>query len=282
MDNLSVNKQHFDQEFSTVSVDRIVAAVSRAQETLALRIANNFSGSAAFYRDDFQQRIKDAEILELGAGNGLNALLMVALGAKRLVAVDISTETQRIIEAAAVRLGFQNISVVIGDLAQMEIPPASYDFVVGVAILHHLTHEQESAYLDVTRRILRQTGEARFLEPMRNFRLLDELRWLIPAAGRPSKLNAAAFQKWKDADPHPQRDHSSAHYEAVGRRFFEETRIIPSRLFERARRFFPNNTPSAKAIGRIGWTLDSALPRPLVRAFGSQQLIVYRSPKSTA
>lgn len=281
MDNLSVNKQHYDQQYSSVSVDWVVERVESAATTLPFLINNNLAGFADFFRGDFQQRVKGAEILELGAGNGLNALLMVAMGAKRVVANDISVETGRIVEQAAARLGFQNVSVLIGDFAEMDIAPASFDLVVGRSFLHHLTDEQEIPYLDKTRAVLRRHGEGRFLEPMRNSSLVEEARWLIPAAGRPSKLNAAAFQKWKEADPHPTRDNSSAHYEVVGRRFFDEVIIYPSRFLERVRRFFPNNTAGARVAGRMGRALDNVLPTGVVRSLGSQQTIVYRLPKAS-
>ena len=49
---------------------------------------------------------------------------------------------------------------------------------MGKAFLHHLTHEDEALYLSKVAALLREGGEARFVEPAVNSRILDSVRTL--------------------------------------------------------------------------------------------------------
>src|SRR5262249_21657548 len=160
-------------------------------------------------------------VLEIGCGDGINALIMGALGAE-VIANDISSESERLVREASARLRLHNVRAISGDFTKLDLPFRSFDFVVGKALLHHLTHECENEYLARIGQLLKYEGEARFFEPAINSKILDKIRWLVPVPGRPSILQKAAYARWKAEDPHPERDNSSTYYLSNGRKYFKE------------------------------------------------------------
>ena len=80
-------------------------------------------------------------VLDGGCGNGRYARLVNDWGA-RVVAVDISDA----VETAAVNLaGRSNVDVVQADLFRLPFPPATFDIVFSVGVLHH-TPDAEGAF----------------------------------------------------------------------------------------------------------------------------------------
>ena len=275
--NLDVNKQHYDHSYSDVDVSAIVAKVRDVDRFLDDATVTDATW-VALYQGDFRARLRGADVLELGAGNGLNALVMAALGA-RVVAVDISEVTPRIIADAAGRLGLTgSITALAGDFADMHFPRDSFDFVVGKAFLHHLTHEVEDRYLRNTAAVLRATGEARFTEPAINSRVLDAMRWMVPVPGRPSRLNARAWARYKAEDPHPDRDNSSQHYRDAGLRYFEDVRTIPLGGLHRLYRLLPKGEFN-RAFRRAAFRAERLLPAPVQSKIAEGQVVIMRRPR---
>jgi SAM-dependent methyltransferase len=275
--NLDVNKQHYDHSYSDVDVSAIVAKVRNVERFLDDATVTDATW-VALYQGDFRSRLRGADVLELGAGNGLNALVMAALGA-RVVAVDISEATPRIIADAAARLTLSgSITALAGDFADMHFPRDSFDFVVGKAFLHHLTHEVEDRYLRNTAAVLRATGEARFTEPAINSRMLDAMRWMVPVPGRPSRLNARAWAKYKAEDPHPDRDNSSRHYRVAGLKYFQEVRTIPLGGLHRLYRLLPQGEFN-RVFRRAAFRAERLLPAPLQSKIAEGQLVLLRQPR---
>jgi SAM-dependent methyltransferase len=169
------------------------------------------------------------------------------------------------------------VRAIAGDFATIRMPLQSFDFVVGKAFLHHLTHEVEEVYLEKVSRVLRPEGEARFSEPAVNSRLLDELRWMIPVPGRPSSLNAGAFARYKQTDPHPERDNSSYHYQAVASKFFSSVRIVPLGSVQRLERLLPKGTVN-DSFSRFAFKLERGLPSWMRLKLARAQLLVFREP----
>jgi len=275
---LAANITYYDAEYGRLNVDRLIDKLGRWRDVFGELTATHITWHS-LYSGDFAGRIAGARVLELGCGDGLNALMMARLGAQ-VTAVDISPHSERIIRAVEARLGPQNVVPVTGDFAALSFPRTSFDFVVGKDFLHHITHEQETVYLEKVIRILKPTGEARFCEPAVNSRMLDTLRWLVPVPGRPSILARRAFQAWKDHDPHPDRDQSSRHYRDSGARFFEEVEIVPFGSFERFHRLLPRglNRPFRRRAHR----LEERLPDWFRSWAARSQLIVYRRPRARA
>jgi SAM-dependent methyltransferase len=274
-ETVAANVAYYDAEYGRLNLDRLIDKLGRWPEVLGELVATHITWHS-LYGQAFGRRIAGARVLELGCGDGLNALMMARLGAE-VTAVDISPHSERILRTVSARLGPQRVIPVTGDFAHLDFPPVSYDFVVGKDFLHHITHDQETAYLAKIVRVLKPTGEARFCEPAVNSASLDALRWLIPVPGRPSALARRAFRAWKARDPHPVRDQSSRHYRVNGARFFEEVEIVPFGSLERFHRLLPRVI--GRPFRRRAHVLEERLPHWFRSWAARSQLIVYRRPR---
>jgi 2-polyprenyl-3-methyl-5-hydroxy-6-metoxy-1,4-benzoquinol methylase len=204
MDYLAENKAYYDQFYQSVNPKQVAEKVRHRDAFL--------SGGAlppsweGLYWGGFRHYLKGARILEIGAGDGLNCLIMAALGADKVVAVDITYHTKRIIVGAAKRLMLSKKVVArTGNFAEMEFELASFDFVVGKSILRHLPLEVEEDYVYKAAVLLKPTGELRFSEPV------------------PSHLDSGIEHLY------PRRDTSPAHYRVLCSRYFEQVQMIPVR-----------------------------------------------------
>ncbi len=272
------NKQHYDQRWAAVSIFALVDKVRRLDEFLRDATRTDTSW-VAMYHGDFRARLKAASILELGSGDGLNALIMAASGAC-VVAVDLSQVTARLIAEASAELGLTNrVTAYVGDFCTMPcFQPATFDIVVGKAFLHHLTHEEERECLRRVSVVLRPDGEARFVEPAVNNRALDFVRWLTPVPGRPSRLARRRFAQWKLKDPHPRRDNSSDHFAIEGLTYFDSVDILPFGAIERLHRLLPQGDLN-RSFRRICHRAQALLPARVRKSFARAQLVVYRRPR---
>jgi len=273
---ISKNREHYEKQYARYTGAKLVERVRRVDSFLVDAVKTDTSWRG-LYHDGFARRLSGARVLELGCGNGLNALIMAALGAG-VVANDLSEQSERIMREAATELGLQ-LDVVVGDFSQIPFDTHSFDFVVGKAFLHHLTHELERSYLSKVAQVLKPTGEARFVEPATNSRMLDALRWLVPVPDRPSKLSAHRFQEWKALDPHPERDNGSAHYRDVGASFFADVDIVPFGSLERFSRLIPGHEFNRR-FRRAAFRIEEHLPASVRFAAARSQLIRYRRPKA--
>lgn len=273
--NLLMNKQHFDKFYEQVQVQDIIACAHRFQAFLHSAIQTDTSWHG-MYHGQLQARLAGKRVLELGAGDGLNATMMALLGAQ-VTATDISDATEMIINEVNRQLGLQ-IQSITGDFSEMDFQPKSFDFVIGKAFLHHLTHEIEEEYLGKVAVLLKPDGEARFFEPAVNSQILDQLRWIVPLPDRPSILSKKAFQVWKENDPHPERDNSSEHFQQVGSLYFDETTIVLIGSIERLCRFLPGSRFNNR-FRRWAHRAEVKLPGWFRHAAARSQLIVFRKPR---
>ncbi len=268
----ATNEKHYEAKYSTLDPSGLI---EQAKDLTffheAIRIHTSWF---SLYLDGFQKRLASKTVLELGAGDGLNALLMARLGAK-VIAVEISRSAVDKFSRAADDLSL-DVTGLCGDFLEMDLP--TVDYIIGKSFLHHLTHETEDQVLGKAGALLDPSGEARFFEPAVNSRMLDTLRWLVPVEDRPSSLNRVQFAEWKRKDPHPDRDNSSSHYAEAAAKHFKEVRIVPVGGIERFRRL-TGRTRWSQAFGR--WALaferrfvPEGIHRPLARC----QLIVMSSP----
>jgi ubiquinone/menaquinone biosynthesis C-methylase UbiE len=277
--NVAKNTEHYDQVYRSVNYGCVVRIARNVDSFLADAIKTDTSWHG-LYLDGFADKIRGKKVLELGCGDGLNAIIMAKLGAD-VFANDISSESGQIIIHAANELGLTNVRPLTGDFAAIPMEDRSFDFVVGKAFLHHLTEELEAEYMDKVRRVLKKDGEARFFEPAVNSLLLDKLRWMVPVSGRPSSLSRKAFAAWKANDPHPDRDNSSRHYQKFGERFFESVSIRPIGSIERLCRLLPKGSFN-RSYRRWAHRMESSLPMVFRQLAARSQSIIYRIPRSMA
>ena len=272
--NILVNKQHYDHIYEQTQIENIVHKAIEYKTFLDDAIKTDTSWHGMYY-GGFRDRLAGKRILELGSGDGLNAIIMALLGGD-VIANDISGATELIINEINNQIGTR-VRPLTGDFRLMEFEAGSFDFIVGKAFLHHLTHDLENEYLYKVSMLLKEEGEARFFEPAMNSKSLDRIRWLIPVPGRPSVLNKMAFQVWKENDPHPLRDNSSQHFQEVGKLYFDEINIILIGSIERFCRLLP-----AGKINRIfrRWAhrIETTLPMWFRYPAARSQLIIFREP----
>jgi len=274
--NIKTNVDHYDKVYSSVNISEILEKVRNFESFLENAIKTDTSWHG-FYHGGFEKIIVGKTVLEIGCGNGLNSLIMASLGAT-VVANDISTKSMEIISSVAKELDIDNISTVAGDFRDMPFDVNSFDFVVGKAFLHHLTHELEDEFLAKAATILKPSGEARFFEPAVNSLLLDKIRWIIPLPGRPSILMRKKFAKWKSNDPHPDRDNSTAHYLAAGLKHFGNVNVIHIGSIERLCRLIPLGKFN-RSYRRWAHRIEEYLPKFFRSMAARSQLLVFHVPR---
>jgi SAM-dependent methyltransferase len=282
-DNTLANQAHYDAVYRRVAIERLVDSLRRwrdvdgSLEQWLQDATSTHMSWHGFYYEGFASRLCGRRVLELGSGDGSNACVMAALGAD-VTANDVSTEAMKIITQVARGARLPNLRAIPGTFDAAPLEAGSFDYVVGKSFLHHLTHEVEAGYLARIGGLLRREGEARFVEPATNNKLLDTLRWAVPVPGRPSALRRAAFRSWKAGDPHPDRDNSSAHYVAVGRRFFEDVRIVPFGSVERLHRLLPRNRLQ-RGFRQWANRFEERLGMGFRQAMARTQTIILRRPR---
>ncbi|MGJ5640606.1 class I SAM-dependent methyltransferase [Formosa sp. S-31] len=274
--NTAVNKTHYDSVYSCVNISGILKKLEYLDAFLDDATTTDTSW-VCMYRDDFKNSLKGKKVLELGCGDCTNAAVMAALGAE-VWANDISSKSGEIVKALNANYAFKYpIRYLEGDFLKIPLPETTFDIVIGKAFVHHLTHEQEKAFLKRIVAILKQTGQVRYVEPAVNSKILDTLRWMIPVKGRPSSLQCAKFKAWKLADPHPDRNNSGRHYSRIGEKYFSHVKVYPLGILERFHRLFPNASWN-RAFRRKAFIWERYLPH-VIRYFGARtQTIEYRCP----
>ncbi|MFK8110711.1 MAG: class I SAM-dependent methyltransferase [Rubripirellula sp.] len=274
--NVHKNEEHYDQTYGEVRIDSIVSTINNFDDFFADAVVTDTSWYG-LYQQSFAEQLKGKRVLELGCGDGVNALSMAKLGAN-VVAVDISGQSARIVNEAAEQLQLQGqVQGLAGDFTELPFEDHSFDIIVGKAFLHHLTHELEREYLKKSASLLKQDGQARFFEPAENNRLLDAMRWMVPVKGRPSSLNKKAFKKWEENDPHPERENTSRAYLDCAREFFDDAQVFPLGSLERFHKLMPQGSFNRK-YRRLAHRLDVHLPQSIRLSFARSQLLIYRAP----
>ena len=283
-ENVRENEQHYDESYRDVNIDEIVSVVENFDHFFADAVRTDTSWHG-MYLNGFAERLKGQRVLELGCGNGVNALAMAALGAE-VVAVDISSESTRIVNEAAKKVGFgaDRVQGIPGDFAALDLGDQSFDFIVGKAFLHHLTEELEREYLGKAARLLKWEGEARFFEPAENSPMLDSLRWMVPVRNRPSSLSRRAFAKWKEGDPHPDRSNTSKTYLNNAALYFDDVNVYSIGSIERFHKLLPGRSGGSfdRKYRRWAHRVDARMPHWFRHKFARSQLLVYRHPKINA
>lgn len=274
--NASKNEIHYDKIYQKVNIENILRKLNNLDTFLQNATTTDTSWVGLYY-GNFQDQLKGKKVLELGCGDCTNAAIMAALGAE-VYANDISQVSGSIVQKLNDNYTFEKpIQFVFGDFLESNLPSDYFDIVVGKAFVHHLTHEQEIDFTKSIVRILKSDGIVRYFEPAVNSKVLDELRWLTPVPGRPSKLQKEKFAIWKKNDPHPERDNSSKNYRTIGEQYFEKTTIVPIGSIERFHRLLPKK--NNRKFRRIAFKVERCIPHFLNLIMSRSQLVIYKNPK---
>lgn len=130
-----------------------------------------------FFEAEVKPRAQDADVLEFGCGDSSYAVDLNRWGA-RVTAIDISDEAIEETRRRLADAGFLHQTTLIRmNAEELDFPEASFDLVIGRAILHHLDLEQ--AYAAVAR-VLRPGGAAIFLEPLAHNPVINLYRRMTP------------------------------------------------------------------------------------------------------
>lgn len=131
------------------------------------------------YRFHILGKLDGKTVLEVGCGDGANAILLAKLGAQ-VVGVDVSQESIALANKRAALNGVRDsVEFVCSPLELVNLPPDHFDMVVGVAILHHVI-----ATLDLVLRRLVAAAKPRglflFAEPINFNSTLRRIRLSLP------------------------------------------------------------------------------------------------------
>ncbi|MGB3135481.1 MAG: class I SAM-dependent methyltransferase [Nodosilinea sp.] len=133
-------------------------------------------------------------VLEPGSGNGEFTLRLARSGAE-IAAVEIAP---RQVAIAQQRLeGFPNVKTLVGDVTQLPFPDATFDAVVGNAVLHHF---DLNTTLPELYRVLKPGGHFFFTEPnMLNPQIAVEKNVKFIGRKLQNSPDETAFFRWRIA-----------------------------------------------------------------------------------
>jgi SAM-dependent methyltransferase len=117
------------------------------------------------------------DALEYGCGMGVLAR-QIGSGAKSVVGIDLSDVAVSRANDQCDNVGINNVKFVAMNAEEMTFADASFDFVYGSAILHHLDVARSMSEIH---RVLRPGGIALFAEPLGHNPIFNFYRWLTPS-----------------------------------------------------------------------------------------------------
>jgi SAM-dependent methyltransferase len=163
---------------SAVEASLTPQAIEPATEYTRQRYVNPPAGTAypLEYAFHLLGDIRERRVLDLGCGSGENSLLLALQGA-RLSAIDISADLLALARRRLAVNQAPEAELLVASAHDLPFADASFDAVLGIAILHHL---DLAIVAREVARVLKPGGRAVFKEPVRNSRALGMLRQLIP------------------------------------------------------------------------------------------------------
>lgn len=119
--------------------------------------------------------LRGKTVLDYGCGSGGFSCVLALRGA-RVHGNDIS---EYLISRARAESARHNVAVEfsVGDAHYTGFPPATFDYVFGNGILHHL--DLDKAYREIAR-VLKPGGKAYFMEPLVGHPVVQAIRWATP------------------------------------------------------------------------------------------------------
>jgi 2-polyprenyl-3-methyl-5-hydroxy-6-metoxy-1,4-benzoquinol methylase len=269
---LRKNQEAYASEFAATDPGPILARLRDPQGSLKAYYDRSI-GAEVTWGGGLLERLPGARVLEIGAGSGETACMMLGLGAAHVTATEITEEAADLMRHLRSELGYEDrLDVHIGDFLTMDLgEPHSYDLVVLREVLHHIPTEIEDAFVARTAHFLAHDGMTRFKDPAVNSKLLDEMRWAVPTPGRPSKvLQPAKFEAWREADAHPIRDNSTQHYVEIMRRHYGRVEGFSLGTVSRFHRLVNSDKYNARAMRRLS-QLDIKIPQRVHMVLGNAQ-----------
>ena len=184
----------------------------------------------------------DKHVLDYGCSFGKGSLLFRSFGATSVEGIDISPVAVAGATRAAEEAGVTGVRFQVMNAEALDFPDASFDFVFGVAILHHL--DLDTACAEIAR-VLRPAGTAVFLEPMGHNPFINLVRRATPAD--------------RTEDEHPLLDRDFAvlrrHFDTVGTEHLNLLTLLTAPLIG-----VPGREPLRRALEAADRRLLRAVP----------------------
>lgn len=216
---------------------------------------------------------KGKRILELGSGRGEFSVFLAKQGAE-VTGIDIGSH---LVEASSLLAEINHVKAQFlqANVTRLPFGSRSFDAVVGLLILHHLSQPDLQKALAEAHRVLREGGAAVFYEPVEDSRVFDFLQDLFPVGkrGEPGHRPSVLQRRlWKDyAAETDQRSLTTRELGAAGS-LFRSIEIHPHGFLVRLTRLL--GRPRRKALEAIDRFLFRAFPP--VKRLCRNVLVVYR------
>jgi len=145
------------------------------------------------------KNFKGKKILEFGSGRGELSIAVSKLGGK-VTGIDIGGDLVELAKKTA-NLNKAECRFSVGSVVELNFEDESFDFVIGNAILHHLSENELKKAVAESYRVLKRNGVAIFSEPVENSFIFNFIQNLLPVGDpessqfRPSILQR---RKWKN------------------------------------------------------------------------------------
>lgn len=121
-------------------------------------------------------------ILNVGCGEGLDAVILGALGA-RVIGLDISDAAVALTKARATANGVRDrVNAMVADAAVLPVATESIDGILAAAVMHHVDIPRAAAELG---RVLRPGGVVVFIEPLADPYIFGLVKRMLPLARQP-------------------------------------------------------------------------------------------------
>jgi SAM-dependent methyltransferase len=134
------------------------------------------------YADSVFPHCRNARVLEIGCGTGVEALKKVEKGAE-ISAIDISKAAIDKAKQLSAQRGLKADFRVM-DAEALDYADSEFDLVCGEGVLHHLNLD---IMMRQIRRVLKPDGVAVFTEPLGMNPFLRTFRWLTPTMRSPDE-----------------------------------------------------------------------------------------------
>jgi ubiquinone/menaquinone biosynthesis C-methylase UbiE len=138
----------------------------------------------------------ESRILEVGCGLGEFYAYLVHEYGSTTVGIDISFDSAKAASQIAalncLRQRFANT-----DATDLPFAARTFDVVVGVAVLHHLSKPDVLQAFQECHRVLGDEGRAIFVEPIEDSKAFDLLQSLFRTSMRPSRLAREAWREYR-------------------------------------------------------------------------------------
>jgi ubiquinone/menaquinone biosynthesis C-methylase UbiE len=139
--------------------------------------------------------LKGKRVLDLGSGRGKFSVFLAKQGAKTM-GVDVGPQ---LIAGARCLAEINHVDCEFHEANVSNLPfeVNSYDIVVGLGILHHLSQSDLKKALQETYRVLKENGAAFFCEPVENSKVFDFIQNIFPAGKKDGNYYRPSILRWK-------------------------------------------------------------------------------------